>query len=68
VEKFKPVTWSPMPDRASGFHSTWENDDIRVSHTVLDFLDGTREAVMTVHKLQDGKIVEIETDAPPVSG
>jgi hypothetical protein len=57
-----------MPDRASGFHSTWENDAIRVSHTVMDFLDGTREAVMTVHKLQDGKIVEIETDAPPVSG
>lgn len=46
----------------------YENDDILVSHSVIDFPDGTREAVMTVHKLKDGKIIETETGATPVTG
>ena len=45
----------------------YENDDIVVSHTIMDFPDNTREAVMTVHKLKDGKIIETETGATLVS-
>lgn len=45
----------------------YENDDIVVAHTLIDFPDGTREAVMTVHNLKDGKIIETETGATPVS-
>lgn len=45
----------------------YENDDIVVSHTIMDFPDSTREAVMTVHKLKDGKIIETETGATPIS-
>ena len=45
----------------------YENDDIVVAHTIMDFPDGTREAVMTVHKLKDGKIIETETGATPIS-
>ena len=45
----------------------YENDEILVSHTVVDFPDGTREAVMSVHKLKDGKIMEMETGATLVS-
>ena len=45
----------------------YENDDIVVSHTVIDFPDATREAVMTVHKLKDGKVIESETGATPVA-
>ena len=41
----------------------YENDEILVEHTVMDFPDGTTEAVMTVHKLQDGKIIRTETGA-----
>ena len=46
----------------------YENDDILVSFTLLDFPDETREAVITVNKLKDGKIIEIETGATLVSG
>ena len=45
----------------------YENDDILVSHTVVDFPDGTREAVMSVHKLKDGRIIEMETGATLIS-
>jgi hypothetical protein len=41
----------------------YENDDILVEHSVMDFPDGTREAVMGVHVLKDGKILRTETGA-----
>ena len=45
----------------------YENEDIMVSFTLVDFPDGTREAVIAVNKLKDGKIIEIETGATLVS-
>ena len=45
----------------------YENEDILVEHSVMDFPDGTREAVMHVHMLKDGKIIRTETGATPVS-
>lgn len=45
----------------------YENDDILVSFTILDFPDETTEAVITVNKLKDGRIIEIETGATLVS-
>ena len=44
-----------------------ENGDIVVEHGVMDFPDGTREAVMAVHMLKDGKIIRTETGATPIS-
>ena len=41
----------------------YENADILVEHSVMDFPDGTREAVMGVHILKDGKILRTETGA-----
>ena len=41
----------------------YENDDILVEHSVMDFPDGTTEAVMAVHTKKDGKIVRTETGA-----
>ncbi|WP_116132109.1 nuclear transport factor 2 family protein [Tropicimonas sp. IMCC34043] len=45
----------------------YENDDILVEHSFMDFADGTREAVLVVCTLEDGKIRRIETGATPVS-
>jgi hypothetical protein len=45
----------------------YENEDILVEHSVMDFPDGTREAVLHVHMLKDGKIIRTETGATPVS-
>ena len=41
----------------------YENEEILVEHSVMDFPDGTTEAVMAVHMLQDGKIIRTETGA-----
>ena len=48
----------------------FENEDILVEHSVMDFPDGTAgpwEAVLHVHMLKDGKIIRTETGATPVS-
>ena len=41
----------------------YENDEILVEHSVMDFPDGTTEAVMAVHTKKEGKIVRTETGA-----
>ena len=41
----------------------YENDEIMVEHSVMDFPDGTREAVMAVHTIKDGRIIRTETGA-----
>tara|TARA_B100001741_G_C16061116_1_gene373295 strand:- start:89 stop:427 length:339 start_codon:yes stop_codon:yes gene_type:complete len=51
------------------FHDSrciYENQDILVQHDVIVFPDGTKEAVMGVHNLKDGKIIKTETGATPV--
>ena len=45
----------------------YENDDILVEHYVMDFPDGTREAIVGVNMLRNGKIVRLETGATPIS-
>ena len=41
----------------------YENDEAMVTHGVMSFPDVTREAVLAFHKIQDGKIVRMETGA-----
>ena len=41
----------------------YENDDILVSHGLMSYPDGSREAVMLVAMLKDGKIIRMETGA-----
>ena len=41
----------------------YENDEVLVEHSVMDFPDGTTEAVMAVHMLQEGKIIRTATGA-----
>ena len=45
----------------------YENDDILVEHSVMDFPDGSTEAVMAVHIKLDGKIIRTETGATLLS-
>ena len=39
----------------------YENDVIMVHHNIGSFPDGTKEAIMAVHTLKDGKIIRTET-------
>ena len=44
----------------------FENDEVMVEHSVMDFADGTRESIISFNRLQDGLIVHTETGATPV--
>ena len=41
----------------------YENDDVMIEHSIMDFPDGSREAVLVVHTLKEGKIYRTETGA-----
>ena len=44
----------------------YENDEILVMHQVMAFPDGTKEAVMIVNTVENGKITRTETGATPL--
>lgn len=44
----------------------YENGDIVVVHSINDYPDGTREAVLMACTLKDGKISRVETGATPL--
>jgi len=55
-----------MKDGKMKFHSSrclYENQDILVQHDLIGFPDGSKEAVIGVHNLKDGKIIKTETGA-----
>ena len=41
----------------------YENDDILIQHNFMSYPDDTREAVMLVAILKDGKIISLESGA-----
>jgi len=41
----------------------YENDEIGVEHSFVNFSDGNTQAVMAVFKIKDGKIFSLETGA-----
>ena len=45
----------------------YENDEVMVEHSVMDFADGTSESIIGFNKLKDGLIVHSETGATPVN-
>jgi ketosteroid isomerase-like protein len=45
----------------------YENNEIMVEHSVMDFADGTREAILGCNHLKNGLIVHTETGATPIS-
>jgi ketosteroid isomerase-like protein len=45
----------------------YENDEVMVEHSVMDFADGSREAIVGFNRLQDGLILHTETGATPVT-
>ena len=45
----------------------YENDEVLIEHSVMDFADGSREAIIGFNKLKDGLIIQTETGATLVS-
>ena len=44
----------------------YENDDILIQHAFMSYPDDSREAVMLVAILKNGKIIHMETGATPL--
>ena len=41
----------------------YENDEIGVAHSFVTFKDGSKQAVMVVYTIKDGRIIRSETGA-----
>ena len=44
----------------------YENDEIGVAHSFVTFKDGSRQAVLAVYIIKDGKIIRSETGATKI--
>ena len=44
----------------------YENDEIGVAHSFVSFKDGSRQAVLAVYTIKDGKIIRSETGATTI--
>jgi len=62
---FEAIKNGKMENQSS--RCIYENQDILVQHDVIVFPDGTKEAIIGVHTLKDGKVVKTETGATPIS-
>jgi len=49
-----------------GQRCLYENNDIMVEHSIVDFPDGSTEAILACHTLKDGQVIRMETGASPI--
>ena len=71
---FSKEEWAPMVTGMLGnekfIHESsrcvYENDDILIQHNFMSYPDDTKEAVMLVAILKDGKIFNLESGATPL--
>ena len=54
---------SPDAPKTESSRIIYENDEIGVAHYFISFKDGSRQAVLVVYIIKDGKIVRSETGA-----
>ena len=45
----------------------YENDEVLVIHSFMDFSDNSSEAVLAVYTKKDGKLIRSETGATPIN-
>ena len=45
----------------------YENDEVLIEHSFMQFPDGSKEAVLVFHQIVDGKIIRTETGATTLS-
>ena len=59
------ATWFMSDDapKSENNRIIYENDEIGVAHSFVTFKDGSRQAVMVVYTIKDGKIIRSETGA-----
>ena len=64
LSKKDVVGWVGMKDvKKSNVRILFENSEVGFEHSMVDFNDGNKEAVMTYYKFKNGKVVHQETGA-----
>ena len=53
--------------KTENYRIIYENDEIGVAHFFVSFKDGSKQAVMAVYIIKDGKIISSETGATNIS-
>ena len=67
---FSEMAAQMMASTASSFdrqRCLYENDEMLVEHSFMTLPDGSREAVMAVWTKLEGKLLQVETGATPIS-
>ena len=68
LSKKDGVGWVGMKDvKISNVRILFENNEVGFEHSMVDFNDGNKEAVMTYYKFKDGKVIHQETGATKLS-
>ena len=48
------------------FRVIYENNEIGVVHSFNEYFDGSKEALMAVYSIRDGRVTRSETGATPL--
>ena len=68
LSKKDVVSWVGMKDvKKSNVRILFENNEVGFEHSMVDFNDGNKEAVMTYYKFKNGKVIHQETGATKLS-
>ncbi|PPR47953.1 MAG: hypothetical protein CFH19_00041 [Alphaproteobacteria bacterium MarineAlpha5_Bin9] len=68
ILKSELINWAMTDDiNREKVRIIYENDEIGVEHSIVNFKDGNKQAVMAICKYQDGKIISLETGATNMS-
>ena len=68
LSKKDVVGWVGMKDvKKSNVRILFENNEVGFEHSMVDFNDGNKEAVMSFYKFKDGKVIHQETGATKLS-
>ena len=58
---------SPDAPKSENARIIYENNEIGVAHYFISFKDGSRQAVLVVYIIKDGKIIRSETGATNIT-
>ena len=58
---------SPDAPKSENARIIYENDEIGVAHYFVSFKDGSRQALLVVYTIKDGKIIRSETGATNIT-
>ena len=58
---------SPDAPKTENVRIIYENNEIGVAHYFISFKDGSRQAVLVVYTIKDGKIIRSETGATNIT-